>query len=133
MNPHYPIVARRSNHRCEYCRAPEAIFNCVFEVEHIFPTSSGGTSEDSNLALACRNCNVRKSNHLSGRDNVSGEDVVLFNPRKDRWTEHFEIDLDRGEVVGLTAIGRVTVERLRMNDPVQIVARLLWIQLRLFP
>jgi hypothetical protein len=35
MNPHYRVVAQRAGHRCEYCRAPEAVFNFPFEVEHI--------------------------------------------------------------------------------------------------
>ena len=40
MNPRYAPVAERAGHRCEYCRAPEAIFNFPFEVEHIVPTST---------------------------------------------------------------------------------------------
>lgn len=39
MNPHYPLVSRCAGHRCEYCRAPEAIFNFPFEVEHIVPSA----------------------------------------------------------------------------------------------
>ena len=27
INPHYPTVAQRAGHRCEYCRAPEAVFD----------------------------------------------------------------------------------------------------------
>jgi len=30
MNPHYARVAQRAGHRCEYCRAPEAVFNFPF-------------------------------------------------------------------------------------------------------
>ena len=37
MNPHYPEVALRAGHRCEYCYAPEAVFNLPLEVEHIVP------------------------------------------------------------------------------------------------
>jgi hypothetical protein len=32
MNPHYEVVALRAGHRCEYCHAPEAVFNFPFEV-----------------------------------------------------------------------------------------------------
>jgi molybdenum cofactor biosynthesis enzyme MoaA len=34
MNPYYNLVADRANHRCEYCHAPELIFNfqSVFDV-----------------------------------------------------------------------------------------------------
>jgi HNH endonuclease len=51
MNSRYPSVSGRARHRCEYCRAPEAIFNFPFEVEHIIPLSHGGIDE-ANLALA---------------------------------------------------------------------------------
>lgn len=40
MNPNYPPVAERAGHRCEYCHAPEAIFNVLFEVEHIIPLAN---------------------------------------------------------------------------------------------
>ena len=53
MNPHYTAVAERAAHRCEYCHAPEAIFNFSFEVEHVMPTSREGTDDITNLALAC--------------------------------------------------------------------------------
>jgi hypothetical protein len=32
MNPLYFLVAERAHHRCEYCHAPESIFNAVLEV-----------------------------------------------------------------------------------------------------
>ena len=48
----YPQVALRARLRCEYCRAPESVFNLEFEVEHIVPTARGGSDELSNLALA---------------------------------------------------------------------------------
>ena len=35
MNRFYSEVAERAGHRCEYCRAPEVVFNFPFEVEHI--------------------------------------------------------------------------------------------------
>ncbi|MGM3306506.1 HNH endonuclease [Anabaena sp. WFMT] len=54
MNPFYHLVADRAFHRCEYCHAPELVFNFPFEVEHIFPTSRGGVNVEINLALACR-------------------------------------------------------------------------------
>jgi hypothetical protein len=133
MNPKYPAIARRAEHRCEYCAAPEAVFNFPFEVEHVVPSSRGGSDHESNLALTCRSCNIHKSAALSGWDDGSQTETTLFNPRLDRWREHFELDLDRGEIRGLTATGRVTVAQLRMNEPVQLMARLLWIQLRLYP
>jgi HNH endonuclease len=52
MNSYYPAIAQRANYRCEYCHAPELVFNFPFEVEHIIPLFRQGTNEDQNLALA---------------------------------------------------------------------------------
>jgi hypothetical protein len=37
MNLHDAQVALQAGHRCEYCHAPEAVFNFPLEVEHIIP------------------------------------------------------------------------------------------------
>ena len=52
MNPRYALVAERAEHRCEYCHAPEAVFNFPFEVEPVMPPASGGGDHPSNLALS---------------------------------------------------------------------------------
>jgi hypothetical protein len=133
VNPRYSAVARRAGHRCEYCRAPEVLFNLPFEVEHVVPTARGGADDESNLALACRSCNLHKSDHVTGADPETGVTAGLFDPRADRWADHFAADFESGEIRGLTSAGRATVERLRLNEPVQLAARQLWIGLRLFP
>lgn len=133
MNRRYPEVSRRAGRRCEYCHAPEAIFNFPFEVEHVIPSSQGGSDEVENLALACRSCNSFKGDAVASLDEATGQTALLFNPRTDRWEEYFTLDQDTGRVVGLTASGRATAHRLRMNDPVQITARLVWIELGLYP
>ena len=133
MNPRYPSVARRAAHRCEYCRAPEAIFNLPFEVEHITPLSRGGNDDSTNLALACRACNLYKSDYLIGVDEVTQNEVRLFHPRHDNWEKHFQINAETGAIQGLTDIGRASVMRLQMNNRAQLFARLRWMQLRLFP
>jgi hypothetical protein len=133
MNPHYPDVARRAGHRCEYCRAPEVAFNFPFEVEHIVPATRGGADGLPNLALACRACNVRKADTVIGTDELTGAEVPLFHPRSDRWAEHFRFDPDTAELLALTPTGRVTLARLDLNHPLQIAARQVWVALRLYP
>jgi hypothetical protein len=54
-------VAERAGHRCEYCGAPEAVFNFPFEVEHIIPPAQGGTDDASNRALACNTDSPQES------------------------------------------------------------------------
>ena len=133
MNARYPEVADRAGHRCEYCGAPEAVFNFPFEVEHVVPVSHGGPTEPGNLALACRSCNLRKAASVGGIDPDGGTQVRLFNPRHDRWADNFRFDTDRGEIVGLSPMGRATVHRLAMNSEAQRTARRQWARLGLFP
>ena len=68
-----------------------------------------------NLALACQGCNNHKYNRTKARDVVSGEDVRLFHPRRDRWADHFAWTHDYTQILGLTAIGRATVDALQLN------------------
>ena len=80
MNRNYPTVASRAGHCCEYCRAPEAIFNLPFEVEHIVPSSRQGSDDDSNLRfrddiLVCSNQNqLPASQCRSCTDNLDNLD-----------------------------------------------------------
>jgi hypothetical protein len=109
------------------------VFNFPFEVEHVIPTFRQGTNEESNLALACRSCNLRKGARISGIDPDLNNEVQFFHPRQNLWGEHFQIDMETGIIIGITATGKVTVENLGMNSPAQVAARKLWIRLGLFP
>lgn len=137
MNPHYPAVAQRAQHRCEYCLAPEVIFNFRFEVEHITPPSKAGKDKLPNLALACRSCNLFKASHEEFIDPELAPNtkqlISLFNPRIDVWQEHFEIDQLTAEIIGLTPNGRATIACLRLNSPAQKIARTQWVQLGIYP
>jgi hypothetical protein len=133
VNPLYPAVAERAAERCEYCHAPERVFNFAFEVEHILPRAAGGDDALDNLALACESCNLYKSDATSGWDEEEGRDVPLFHPRLDRWDEHFRFDPEAGELQGVTAVGRATVARLKVNSAFQLRARRHWAQLGLYP
>jgi hypothetical protein len=133
VNPRYRAVAERAGHCCEYCRAPEIIFNLAFEVEHVVPTSRGGTDDLANLALACRACNLYKADQLTGRDEETGAEIRLFDPRSQTWNQHFALDAATGAIRGKTAAGRVTVACLQMNRPVHRAARLCWMRLGFFP
>jgi hypothetical protein len=131
MNPHYDAVAARAGHRCEYCKAPEVLFNIRFEVEHIIPPREGGTDDQENLALACRSCNLFKRDCVQHLDPIGMEMAKLYHPRTDSWNEHFRISSE-GLIEGLTATGRATVSLLAMNGSSQIGARQLWIRIGLF-
>lgn len=74
-----------------------------------------------NLALACTHCNRHKGPNIAGFDAETGQIVRLFNPRTDRWEQHFEPD--GAHLRGKTAIGRVTVDVLGMNSSDQLLVR----------
>jgi HNH endonuclease len=133
MNPLYFLVADRAQHRCEYCRAPELIFNIVMEVEHIIPVAKGGSSSDNNLALACRSCNGFKGIRSSYIDSETGQEQRFYHPRQDQWADHFSVNIESGEIFPLTVIGQATIAGLKMNSRAQLVARRFWSQIGLFP
>ena len=111
-------VVCRAGNRCEYCQLPAQLQVGGFEVDHILPRSRGGQTEMANVALACPHCNARKWAHIDGEDPVSGQLVALFNPRTQRWEEHFQWSVLRPfEIVGISTHGHATVARLQMNHP----------------
>jgi hypothetical protein len=68
-----------------------------------------------NLALACKGCNGHKYNKINGIDPLTLTLERLYNPRNDIWNEHFAWDKDPTLVIGLTSIGRTTIEVLKLN------------------
>jgi len=59
--------------------------------------------------------------------------ATIFNPRQDRWSDHFEFDLENCFIHGLTPTGRATVVLLDLNNAQQVQARSIWVQLRMYP
>src|SRR6266852_5076145 len=109
------FVARRAQQRCEYCRSPAAFAHQSFSLEHIRPRSRKGKRTPGNLALSCQGCNNHKYNRTKAPDPVSGETVLLFHPRRHHWADHFAWSEDATQILGLTRIGRATVEALKLN------------------
>ncbi len=86
-----------------------------FSVEHIEPRGQGGGTSLDNLALACQGCNNHKYAKTQGNDPVSGEVILLYHPRKQKWREHFAWNDDYILIIGLTPTGRATVDALQLN------------------
>ncbi len=55
-------ILKKFNFTCQYCgrKAPEV----VLHIDHIFPKSKGGRFALDNLTVACKECNVGKSDIL---------------------------------------------------------------------
>jgi HNH endonuclease len=109
-------IRQRANFLCEYCHSSEEASASLFTLDHIIPQSLGGDDAEDNLALACHRCNGRRYNFTEGTDSQTNILVPLFNPRKDRWFEHFSWSTDGYNIFGVTPIGRATIDRLDLND-----------------
>jgi hypothetical protein len=109
------IIAERARGCCEYCRSRVDFATQSFSVEHIIAVSRGGETALDNLAFACPGCNGHKYTKTEAPDPVDGTVVPLYNPRVQRWQDHFRWNEDFTCIVGLTPTGRATVSALQMN------------------
>jgi 5-methylcytosine-specific restriction endonuclease McrA len=117
------LVFKRAQNACEYCQLAQRQTSLPHEVDHIRAVKHRGATHSDNLALACAYCNAAKGPNVAGHDPLTDELVPLFNPRAQKWSEHFRW---RGPILdGKTAIGRATVETLRINAPERVEHRLL--------
>lgn len=124
-------VSDRANHRCEYCGMPQELDIQPFQLDHIRAQKHSGQTTTANLALCCLPCNSYKGANVAGYDPESDELQPLFNPRRDVWDEHFE--WNGPFLVGKSAIGRTTIDVLRINLSNRVEHRQLLIQAGLFP
>lgn len=118
-------VIERARGRCEYCQTQQIIVVSM-EIDHIIPESANGETILDNLCLACIGCNGFKLNFQTGIDPDTEQEILLFNPRTQHWNEHFRWDDDGLRVIGLTATGRATIARLRMNRDGVVNSRQRW-------
>lgn len=119
--------------RCGYCLSPQNLLPYKLEIEHLFPKALGGTNDEENLWLACRECNGHKAKKIVAVDPLTKRTIKLFNPRRQSWRRHFKFSDDKAEIMGKTCCGRATVKSLQMNSIWQITARAAWIEAGRFP
>jgi hypothetical protein len=109
------FIFERAGFICEYCLALLTYSPQPFNAEHIIPVSKDGDDDLDNLACACGGCNGSKYNKTHAADPFDGKVVPLFHPRQMSWHEHFAWSPDFLHIIGITAIGRATVEALALN------------------
>ncbi|HEX8271687.1 MAG TPA: HNH endonuclease signature motif containing protein [Longimicrobiaceae bacterium] len=116
-------VARRAEGLCEYCLIHEddTYFGC--EVDHIISEKHGGPTALDNLAVACFACNRRKGSDIASIAPESGRLTRLFNPRLDRWSEHFGFSDESLQIEPRSEIGTVTARILGLNDLDRLLER----------
>jgi len=114
-------VILRADGRCEYCQLSQVGQEASFHIDHVIPRAAGGPTIEENLALACVSCSLHKAAKMTGIDPVSGEESNLFNPRTQKWVEHFR--WDGPTACGLTATGAATIAALKLNRPLILAIR----------
>jgi len=102
---------------CAYCRTAEGLTVAIFEFEHIVPRSAGGETVFENICFACPSCNRYKANRTVAVDPGTQDEVTLFHPHREEWSDHFAWSEDATELTALTPTGRATIAALRMNRP----------------
>jgi hypothetical protein len=127
------FLRQRAKYLCEYCHSPEYLSPDRFTIDHIMPQSLGGSDELDNLALACHRCNERHYNFTVATDPKTQEQVPLFHPRQQQWSDHFIWTKDGIKILGTTPTGRATSDRFDFNDerrdePSIQVARGFWVE-----
>jgi hypothetical protein len=108
-------VCERALDCCEYCQMQAILSHDPFSAEHILPIAKGGLDELENLAWACLGCNLFKSITTHVFDLITGDLVALYNPRTQKWSDHFEWTEGFTLILGLTPTGRATIMRLKLN------------------
>jgi HNH endonuclease len=124
-------VWRRARGYCEYCFMAQKFDDPPFEIDHILTKKHGGQTAASNLALSCFWCNSFKGPNIGGWDRKTRKLTPLFHPRRHSWARHFR--WQGAYLLSRSAIGRVTIAVLKINDPLRVALRQSLIDEGLFP
>ena len=115
------LVRTRAKSLCEYCliREEDTYFGC--QVDHIISEKHEGSTHENNLAYACSYCNRNKGSDIGSIVWQTQQFCRFFNPRLDRWMDHFRLDGIR--IAFLTSVGEVTSRILDFNHIDRLIER----------
>jgi hypothetical protein len=112
-------VRQRAKFACEYCGVTETDSAGPLTVDHYQPRTRGRTDELTNLLYCCYRCNLYKGDYWPAQP----EEIFLWNPRLDPRETHLLLLAD-GTLYPISASGRFTLQRLRLNRPELVAYRL---------
>ncbi len=124
-------VRDRADGICEYCHLPAAFTTLPFQIDHVIAEKHGGPTRVANLAYCCLHSNAFKGPNIAGVNQETQEVLRLFHPRQDIWEDHFT--WSGPQLVGRTAIGRITIAVLAINAPYRLEVRQALITEGVFP
>jgi HNH endonuclease len=120
-------VRAQAGERCGYCRSHQRLVLGWLEIEHIIPKAEGGSDEEENLWLGCRLCNNYKGTQTEAVDPETGKRLRLFNPRRQKWADHFTWSKDGTHILGRTPCGLATVIAMQLNNVIAVMVRSEWV------
>lgn len=112
-------IRQRAGFACEYCGVTETDTGGELTIDHFQSQSKGGRDDMGNLVYCCHRCNEYKSDYWPQEPDVP----PLWNPRQEKADLHF-VELANGHLYATTAVGTLTLNRLRLNRPALIANRL---------
>ena len=121
-------VRQRAANRCEYCKSHQDYVMGRLQIDHVLPVVRDGSDDSDNLCLACELCNQYKWTKTDEVDPLGGQRVPLFNPRRQKWSDHFAWSGNGAEITGLSPVGRATVIALSLNNELAVTVRKNWFQ-----
>ncbi|MBC8183923.1 HNH endonuclease [candidate division KSB1 bacterium] len=121
-------IAQQALSRCGYCLTQESVSGVPLTIEHLLPRAKGGDEAEDNLWLSCRLCNEAKGILTEAHDPETRKIVPIYNPRLQRWSDHFKWSECGTQVIGTTPCGRATVKALSLNTEFRIRTRALWVE-----
>ena len=124
-------VWQRAFDCCEYCLLHRETAFFTHEIDHIISLKHKGKNILLNLALACYYCNRNKGTDIGSI--YKGQFIRFFNPRKDVWQEHFQLDLPTATIQSLSPIGEITATILGFNQVDRIIERQILIASNKYP
>lgn len=90
-------VLRRDGYACRYCgaKAPDV----QLQIDHVIPTSLGGSDDPSNLVAACKDCNA-------GKSSSSPDEAVVAQVSEDavRWAAAMKLAASNAEAARALAV-----------------------------
>ena len=107
-------VRQRAGGRCEYCRLPQAASGVPFELDHITARSIGPYGSRQPRGELHGYCNGYKGPNLAAETRDRQSHAALPSATT-QMGHHFQYE--GSTLIGRTAIGRTTIEVLRINMP----------------
>ena len=107
------LVQLRARNVCEYCLIHHSDTYLGCQIDHVISEKHGGMTLEDNLAYACTFCNRSKGSDLGSISEFTRQLVPFYNPRKQKWSDHFQIRDTAIEAI--TPTGEVTARILGFN------------------